>query len=114
LIFAITPEFARELAQAEARRRGDKHLAATPASRGSAASMVDAAKIRAAREREFNELLAFVRGQRPAAIAPEAASASAQIIEAAETARRGGPELPAPTGMAAQIIAAGKKARGEV
>jgi hypothetical protein len=35
----------------------------------------------------------------------------AAILAAARTARRGGPELPEPTGLAAQIVAAGKRAR---
>ncbi len=42
------------------------------------------------------------------------AATAEKIIAAAETARRGGPPLPKPKGLAAQIIAAGKKRRGEI
>jgi predicted transcriptional regulator len=44
-----------------------------------------------------------------------AIKATAELIHrAAETARAGGPKLPEPTGVAAQILAAGKRRRGEI
>jgi hypothetical protein len=39
---------------------------------------------------------------------------AAEIIAAGELARAGGPPLPEPTGVAAEIINAGKRARGEI
>jgi hypothetical protein len=44
---------------------------------------------------------------------PPNGSLASQIIAAAATARAGGPELARPTGLAAQIIEAGKRRRGE-
>jgi hypothetical protein len=45
---------------------------------------------------------------------PPPGSLASQIITAAATARAGGPELARPTGLAAQIVEAGKRRRGEI
>ena len=48
------------------------------------------------------------------AVQPPKDSLAARIIAAAATARAGGPELARPTGLAAQIVEAGKWRRGEI
>ena len=73
----------------------------------------DAAAEREERKREYDALVAFVRdSMRTQTLATETPAATAsQIIKAAETARRGGPDLPAPSGTAAEIVKAAKTAR---
>lgn len=77
------------------------------------------------RRREYDNLVAFVKSgstefsHLTAAVSQRAGEASAcrqaeAIIDAGDIARAGGPAFPAPTGTAAAIIAAGRKARGEV
>jgi hypothetical protein len=65
---------------------------------------------RARREREFAKTLRFLGV--PSAEPPTGiADTARKIVEAGAIARKGGPTLPAPSGLAAQILAAGEKRR---